>query len=877
MKRFILIDGSNMLFRAYYAVPAHFSTSTGQPTNAVFGFVTMLNKLLNRKVPDFGAVVFDPPGGSFRKRESEDYKSNRARMPEDLASQLPLIDRAVEAFQFPVLRITDFEADDVIATLAKEAEAAGHEVLIVSSDKDFSQLLTENVSMLDGMKDVTYTPELVRKKFGVSPEKFVDFQALCGDKIDNIPGVAGIGKKTASKLLDEWESLDGILENLEAIGGSAAKKIGEHREDALMSRRLARLRQDVEHGVAWESFVYSDPNQDSLNELFNELEFYSLLKAGSEQIEAEAQAATDVAQVSTPKDLQKFLTAERLAFSLLFDGAGPNSEFVAASLTVVGESDVASLSILPSQNAEWSEFFANFQGTLVTHDAQDLYRWCQLSSIEPPARVFDTRTAHYVLDPSKGMPHDLVKVAKIRLQIVLPKLEDSLGKGKSQKTWAEVDLNTQSAYISAWVRAVSALDVALVPLLEEADIDTILADEVRLSKVLVDMELTGIAVDRAGLESLSTEFREKLAGLEAKIFELAGREFNVGSPKQLSEVLFEDLSLPVIKKTKTGYSTNAEVLEKLAVDHEIARELLEYRKFEKLISTYVDVLLREVNAKTGDRVHCRFGQTVSTTGRLSTSEPDLQRTPVRTEEGKRIRRLFKAGPGHQLVVADWSQIELRVLTHLCHDPVLVKAFSENADIHKRTASELFGKPEEEITKDQRDTAKTVNFATIYGQGSSALGQNLGIPKKEAKAIIAKYFEVYAGVREWIDDTMERALVTGTVETIAGRSRFIPELFSKNFAVKQAGERMAVNTPVQGSAADICKAVMIRIADFFSSRPDLKSKMLLQIHDELVFECPDSEVEEVKAKVTELMENAWELTVPLLVSVGVGPSWEEAKE
>ena len=837
----------------------------------------MLSKLLNRKVPDFGAVVFDPPGGSFRKRESDDYKANRARMPEELASQIPLIDRAVQAFQFPVLRITDFEADDVIATLAKQAEAAGHEVLIVSSDKDFSQLLTENVSMLDGMKDVTYTPELVRKKFGVTPELFVDYQALCGDKIDNIPGVAGIGAKTASKLLDEWGSLDGILENVDSIKGSAGKKIRESREDAILSRRLARLRQDVEHGVAWEEFVYADPCQDSLNELYNELEFYSLLKAGSEQMEAEAQAAGDVSQVKSPKELGAFQSFPRLAFSLLFDGAGPNSEFVAASLTGVGETDVASLPIVDSQSDEWTDFFKSFSGVLVTHDAQDLYRWCQLSGIEPPARVFDTRTAHYVLDPSKGMPHDLGKVAKIRLQTILPKIEDSLGKGKSKKTWSQVDFETQSAYISAWVRAVSHLDVALEPIVEEAAIDSILADEVRLAKVLVDMELTGIGVDRAGLEDLSTEFRDKLAGLQSKIYDLAGREFNVGSPKQLSVVLFEEMGLPVIKKTKTGYSTNAEVLDKLAVDHEIARVLLEYRKFEKLISTYVAVLLREVNPKTGDRVHCHFGQTVSTTGRLSTSDPDLQRTPVRTEEGRRIRRLFQAKPGHQLIVADWSQIELRVLTHLCHDPVLVKAFSENADIHKRTASELFGKPEDEVSKEERDTAKTVNFATIYGQGSSALGQNLGIPKKEAKAIIAKYFEVYAGVREWIDDTMERALVTGTVETIAGRSRFIPELFSKNFAVKQAGERMAVNTPVQGSAADICKAVMIQIADFLSTRSELKSKMLLQIHDELVFECPDSEVEEVKAKVTSLMENAWKLSVPLLVSVGVGPSWEEAKE
>ena len=876
MKRFVIIDGSNMLFRAYYAIPAHLSTSSGQPTNAVFGFVTMLTKLMEKKNPDYAAVVFDPPGGSFRKRESEDYKANRAQMPDDLQSQLPLIDRVVESFNLPVLRITDFEADDVIATLAKEAEEAGGQVLIVSSDKDFSQLLNDKVSMLDGMRDLTYTPELVVKKFGVPPHQFVDFQALCGDKIDNIPGVPGIGKKTASKLLNEYKSLDGILESLDEIGGSAAKKIAEHREDALLSRKLARLRTSVEHGRELEELAFTAPDQEALNKLFRELEFFSLLKAtGESQVAQETREAITVLEAG--QTVPEALGRKTLIVSLVGENRGHRFDTVGlalmdteeAHLTYIPEPQEKSLNVL-------RQFFSEHSPNLIVHDAREFFRWCLLNQIERPIQVFDTMTASYLIDPAKGMPHDLVKLAKIHLHRVLKTEKDMVGSGRSQKEWDDLEVTELSEYGAHLCKAVGELYQIFRPGLEEAGLTPLAAEEVRLSAVLAGMELAGIKVDKPGLETLSQEFRRELADLEKQIFALAGSEFNVGSPKQLATVLFEDLGLPVIKKTKTGYSTNAEVLERLAADgHEICQKLLVYRKFEKLINTYVDVLLREIDEEDG-RVHCQFNQTASTTGRLITSDPDLQRTPVRTEEGKRIRKLFQAGPGCRLLVADWSQVELRIMAHLSGDKVLRSAFSQNADIHKRTASELFHKPEEEVTKTERDTAKTVNFATIYGQGASALAQNLGIKKKEAEKIIHRYFEVYSGVKRWVEETTERARVLGKVETLAGRTRFIPELFSKNFAVKQAGERMAVNTPVQGSAADICKKVMLLISDEMKTRSHLKSRMLLQIHDELVFECPENEVDEMVELVTRHMENAWKLEVPLLVSVGVGRSWEEAK-
>lgn len=876
MKRFVLIDGSNMLFRAYYAIPAHLSTSSGQPTNAVYGFVTMLAKLLERKNPDYAAVVFDPVGGSFRQRESADYKANRSAMPDDLASQIPLIDRVVEAFQIPVMRVTDFEADDVIATLAKEVEAQGQQVLIVSSDKDFSQLLNDKVSMLDGMRDLTYTPELVVKKFGVPPEQFVDFQALCGDKIDNIPGVPGIGKKTASKLLSQYQTLEKILDSLEEIGGSAAKKIGNHRDDAILSQKLARLDVNVDHGLKLEELAFQAPDQTALNELYRDLEFFSLLKAtGKSQVAASTKEAITVLaeDQSIPEDLK----SKKLVVTTIGEVAGHRFETVGLALFDQKQEQTTYLQnpCGEKQIGDTRSFWDSFQGEVVTHDAREFFRFCQQYEFRRPEKVFDTRTASYLLDPGKGVPHDLVKLSKIHLHRVLKTQDDLLGKGRSRKDWGEIELTELSEYAAHLSLACSELEEQFRPALLEADALDVAADEVRLAWTLAEMERAGILVDKDGLEELSQEFRGRLKGLEETIFSLAGREFNIGSPKQLATVLFEEMGLPIIKRTKTGYSTNAEVLERLAQDHEIAKILLEYRKYEKLINTYVDVLLREIDDRDG-RVHCQFGQTASTTGRLITSEPDLQRTPVRTEEGKRIRQQFKAKEGCRLLVADWSQVELRIMAHLSQDPVLLDAFKNGADIHKRTASELFDKPESEISREERDTAKTVNFATIYGQGSSALAQNLGIAKKEAKDIIDRYFKVYSGVRNWIDHTMEEARVMGRVRTLAGRTRFIPELFSKNFAVKQAGERMAVNTPVQGSAADICKKVMIDIDNDMKSKSHLQSRMLLQIHDELVFECPTEEIEEMKELVTHHMENGWKLDVPLLVSVGVGESWEEAK-
>lgn len=876
MKRLLLIDGSNMLFRAYYAIPAHLTTSTGQPTNAVRGFVTMLNKLLARKTPDFAAVVFDPPGGSFRKRHSPDYKANRARMPEDLRAQIPLIDRAVEAFKFALLRVTDFEADDVIATLARRGEAEGYQVVIVSSDKDFSQLVSERVSLYDAMRELTYDAELVRKKFGVLPYQFVDYQALCGDKVDNIPGVPGIGAKTAASLLVEWDSLDKLLENLPQVKGKAASLIASNRDAALLSRKLAMLDWQVDLDADWSCLAFQNPDQTALNELFTELEFFSLLAADSDSQTLIDEAKDSLHILSDPQELLDLVSTEdRLALNLMATARGFEFDAVGISLIAQVGSVVWFAPFSGPWLGAWKEFFATFEGELIVHDLKAWYRFFIEHNFCSQARFWDNRTASYLIDPAKGMPHDLEKVVKLRLQQVLPALSDLLGKGKKEQKLEDVSFTQAAAFSASWVQAILGLYQVLKPEVSDLGIEALCQQEIALAKVLAKMEVAGIAVDGEGLKALSVEFKKKLAQLEAQIFALVGHEFNVSSPKQLAEVLFEELKLPVIKKTKTGYSTDAAVLEKLAQDYEICKLLLEYRKFDKLITAFVDGLYEYIDSKTG-RLHASFGQTASATGRLITSNPNLQQTPVQTEEGRRIRRLFCAPTGYRLLVADWSQIELRILAHLCRDPALVEAFNLNIDVHARTAGELFGKTPSQVSRQEREVAKTVNFATIYGQGSTALAQNLGITKKEAEAIIEKYFKVYSGVRAWLDHTIDMARVMGKVSTIAGRTRFIPELFSKNFAVLQAGERMAINTPVQGSAADICKQAMLSIDRELGKRAYLKSRMLLQIHDELVFECPEAEIEEMTELVRHNMEYGFSLSVPLVVSIGSGPNWEEAK-
>tara|TARA_R110002096_G_scaffold433887_3_gene653826 strand:- start:31873 stop:34539 length:2667 start_codon:yes stop_codon:yes gene_type:complete len=883
-ERLILVDGSSLIYRAYYAIPANFSTSQGLPTNAIYGFATMFKKVLSGKTPELGAVIFDAPGKTFRSEKYPEYKSHRPRMDDELKQQLSWIDKLVQAHQFPLLRVPGYEADDIIATLVEQANAANVEVHIISGDKDFAQLISESVRMVDTLRDVVYTPELVRKKWGVPPQQFVDWQAMVGDKADNIPGVPGIGAKGAALLLERFGDLETILASTDELKGRQKTNLVEFAEQARLSRELATLDRATPLEKNLQDLRLQLPESTALNELYTELEFYSLLSADAAALEQGADDDCEYRAILDEAALEKLVvsmtTQEKVAVLPLFDLPSPVTGTLAA-LAICYQNKEATLIPLVGPDGlgeaalgHLKAWFEDPQKAKLCHNAKELWVCLQRLGIELRGVTGDTILESFLVDPTRLIPHRIDQIVKDLLHTTVPPAKHILGSGKKERRFSELTAEEMREWSGQQVDAVFQCWPKIRERLVSENQQGYLEDiDLPLSWLLGSMELAGILVDPKSLATMGEEFSARLATYEAEIFEHAGRSFNIASTKQLSAVLFDEMKLPVIKRTKSGYSTKAEVLEKLAEKHDIAKVLLEHRKLAKLINTYTDVLQREVNPDTG-RVHATFQQTVGATGRLITTEPDLQRTPIKTPEGRRIRETFIAKEGHRLISADWSQIELRLLAHFTDDELLVESFANNLDVHSRTASQLFKCKLEEITQDQRRVGKLVNFATIYGQGSTALGQILGVPKKEAQSYIAGYFEAYSGVRTWLDETMEAALECGFVTTLLGRRRYIPELSSNSFMIRQAGERIAANTPIQASAADICKVAMLNIAKEMKKR-DLKATMLLQIHDELVFECPNDEVEELRTLVKHEMETVHPLKVPLVADVGVGANWSEA--
>lgn len=884
-ERVVLIDGSSMIYRAFYAIPSSFQTSHGLLTNATYGFALMFRKILAGRRPTMGAVVFDAPGKTFRDEKFPEYKAQRPRMPGELKVQLEWIDKVVRTHDWPQLKIEGFEADDVIGTLTKQAVALGHEVHIISADKDFAQLISDDVKMIDTMRDITYDPELVRKKWGVPPSQIVDLLALLGDKVDNVPGVPGIGKKGAAKLLEQYGDVPTILEHVGELKGRAKKALEENAELAKLSRELVIIRQDVELPKKIEDLEIPEVDEERVNELYRELEFFSFLGGGEEAAEEAAEDA-DFAPVSSLDELDALLAglgAEPVAFQAVWDAPS----FVSGAFVGLAISPKPGVGrFVPLHEGEGAlgepaverlkAWLEDPERSKVAHDVRDQMTLLSRFGVELAGVRGDTQLGSFLIDPGRIIPHPIEQVAREFLHRPLAPPKTVLGSGKKERRFADVPLGE----LSDWACHLSGAVVEMWPLIEEGVEErgqTKNLQEVALpmSRLLARMQLDGIRVDKARLEELGEEFEARKGEVEARIYELAGKEFNIGSPKQLSEVLFEDLGLPVIKRTKTGYSTAADVLERLAPKHEIAGLILRQRALAKLINTYTRVLAEAVLPETG-RVHCTIQQTTGVSGRLITTDPDLQRTPIRTDDGKRIREAFIPRDGWVLISADWSQIELRVLAHFSDDPLLIESFVENVDIHRRTASQLFDVAPEEVDAAQRNVGKTVNFATIYGQGATALGQQLGISRSEAKGYIDRYFERYSKVRAWIDRTIADAHVNGYVETLLGRRRYVPELSSNNFTDRSYGERIAANTPIQGSAADLCKLAMLQI-DARMRDAKLQGKMLLQIHDELLFECPPGELEALEEIVKDRMENAVELRVPLVVDIGHGASWAEAKE
>ena len=882
--RVVLVDGTAIIYRAWFALPKNLRTSFGLTTNAVFGFATMFRKLFAGRTPVLGAVVFDAPGRTFRDEKFPEYKSDRPRMDDELRAQLPWIDKVTEVWGFPILRVPGYEADDVIGTLAKQAAARGDEVHIVSGDKDFCQLIDDRIRMLDTIRDITYDAELVRKKWGVTPDKFVDLLALMGDKIDNIPGVPGIGKKGAAGLLERFGDLETILASTDELKGRQQANLREFADQARLSQELATIDTAVPLDVTLDDLELPPIDQAAVNKLFLELEFYSLIdEADKDALASEGEYGT-VWIAEGAKHTVEWLANgdEPVAIHPVFDvEENAWTDLVGLAVTKepgtgwffpirgpgdhLGDAGIAALK-------PWLESPACPK---VAWDWKRLWLGLKRLGIEAQGCVFDVRLASFLIDPTNNIPHRLEQLVREFLHRTIKAGKNVVGSGKKTIPFSQAPTED----VTLWAGHLADAVITMLPIVRdrlEAEGQTaqLLEHDLPLSYVLGRMELAGIEVDANDLDLLGQEFRQRMGEHEQKVWEFAGREFNIKSTKQLGAVLFDEMGLPVIKRTKTGYSTNEEVLTRLAAKgHGIATEILDYRKMAKLINTYTDVLAAAVNPDTG-RIHPTFMQTTGATGRLISTDPDIQRTPITTPEGRRIRQAFVASEGHKLISADWSQIELRILAHVCRDPALVEAFTEGWDIHARTAAGLFGVAREDVTREQRNVGKTVNFATIYGQGATALAQILGVERKQAKAWIDAYFATYAGVRQWLDQTMETALETGYVTTLLGRRRYIPELSSNNNMDRQTGKRMAANTPIQGSAADLCKEVMLEI-DRRLTAEGMRTRMLLQIHDELVFEAPDDEVEQACTIVRECMESFVQLEVPLVVDVGVGANWSEA--
>lgn len=922
----ILVDGSSYLYRAYHAFPP-LTNSAGEPTGAMYGVLNMLRSLVMQYKPSHVAVVFDAKGKTFRDELFESYKSHRPPMPDDLREQIAPLHEMVEAMGLPLLVVPGVEADDVIGTLAREASQKGMSVLISTGDKDMAQLVEPNVTLINTMTNTILGPDEVKDKYGVPPELIIDFLALMGDSSDNIPGVPGVGEKTALALLQGIGSLESIYNDLDAIAplgfrGSKtlAPKMAENRELAFLSYQLATIKTDVELEKCCEELQVAQPDPDKLHQLFSRYEFKrwlvdvengSWMEAKAGKAPTNRATATKPVAAATPVAPAPTLSAENyqtilekadlvhwiekltLAPLFAFDtetdsldtqearlvGMSFAIEAGHAAYLPLGHDYLDALVQLPLDEviALMKPILENEKilkvGQNLKYDAEVLENY----GIELKGIAFDTMLESYVLNSVAGMGrHDMDSLADRHLNHKTVSFEEIAGKGKKQLTFNQIALEEAANYAAEDADVTLLLHQALYPQLEaEPKLAHIFHNiEIPLVPVLVRMERKGVLIDASVLAAQSKIITARLAELEKEAFELAGEEFNLASPKQLQVILFEKLQLPIIKKTPSGAaSTNEEVLEELALNHALPKLLLEHRSLAKLKSTYTDKLPLMISPRT-QRVHTSYHQAVTATGRLSSRDPNLQNIPVRTEEGRRIRQAFIARKGYKVMAADYSQIELRIMAHLSQDKGLLTAFAEGKDIHKATAAEVFGVALEDVTNDQRRSAKAINFGLIYGMSAFGLARQLGIPRGEAQRYMDLYFERYPGVLRYMENTRLQASEQGYVETLEGRRLYLADINASNGMRRKAAEREAINAPMQGTAADIIKKAMIAVDEWLQTEKP-NADMLMQVHDELVFEVKESELEHVQEKVQALMEQSMTLDVPLKVDVGVGDNWDEA--
>jgi DNA polymerase-1 len=883
-----LIDGTAYIYRAYHAVRG-LSNSKGQATNAIYGFTRMLIKLMEDREPEYVGMFFDAKGPTFRHEIYAEYKANRPPMPEDLVSQLAYIKKITTGFNIPIIERQGFEADDLIGTCARKAEAAGFKVIMVTGDKDFKQLVTENALIWDPMKDKLIDAAAIHDELAIEPAQVIDMLGLAGDTSDNVPGVPGIGPKTALSLLRQFGDMEGIYDRIHEVSRPKQReKLAQFREQALLSKRLVTIDTQVEIDFDPETLRVTASDQQALEALYAELEFRQLQQTAAHRNDLSKKQYAAVMDLAALESLVKRLQAAP-CFALDTETTSVNpmqAQLVGISVALeaneayyipCGHRYLGAPTQLDCKTI-LEALAPVFNDPTITKIGQNIkYDWIVLErhGAKLAGIGFDTMLASYLLDPGKRA-HNLDRIALDFLGHQTITYEDVAGKGKKAVSFDQILVEKAVPYACEDADITLMAKDCLAPKLQEAGVERLFNEvEMPLVPVLKRMEMTGMCVDRNRLGTLSENFADQMGKLEEEIYELAGETFNVKSSQQLGHILFEKIGLPVIKKTrkKTGYSTDVDVLTQLASKHELPALVLRHRSLAKLKSTYADALLELIHPETG-RIHTSFNQTVAATGRLSSSDPNLQNIPIRTAEGRQIREAFVPREGWQLVAADYSQIELRLLAHVSGDPILSQSFRDGEDIHARTAAEVFQALPGFVDPELRRQAKAINFGIIYGMSAYGLSKNLDISQKMAQTYIDNYFARYQGVQAYMRATISTARESGQTSTLLGRIRPLPDIHSKNHNLRQFAERMAINTPIQGTAADLIKLAMIRM-DKALEKAGLRAAMLLSVHDEIVFEAPPEELSELESLATEVMERVWELDVPLKVNIDSGDNWAKA--
>lgn len=886
-KKIVIIDGNSLINRTFYALPL-LSTKDGVYTNAVYGFVNVLYKIFEDYAPDYIAVAFDRKAPTFRHKAFDEYKAGRKKMPSELAQQLPILKEVLDAFNIHRVEIDGFEADDLIGTLVKFCEEKNLAPIVITGDRDALQLASNKTKILITKKGISslesYDENGVLERYEVTPKQFIDVKGLMGDKSDNIPGVPGIGEKTAIKLIKEFGSIENLLNNIDNVSSNKLRdKIAEYAEQVVLSKKLATIIVDVPVEISLEELKVEAPNTDALLTLFNRLEFRKLIEKlkGSEEKQEDRIKPCNIHVIGSAEALKslKEKIKRHGSFCLKVFHEGKD----------IKNDPILGISIMISE--EESYFMDTHHNTNIIHSLKDVFEDGTIKKYGHQIKkdilalrqydilmngiAFDSAIALYLIDPTRTN-YEISDIAAEYLSVMIPSEEEVFGKGKKRIAYGEIGQEKLIQYGNNWCDTVRKSKDLLIKQIKEYGLEELYYDvEIPLIEVLAEMEFQGFMVDRNMLDTLGRELDEKIECLTAEIFREAGEAFNINSTKQLGGILFDKLGLPPIKKTKTGYSTNIEVLEKLYNKHSIIPKIIEYRQLVKLKSTYIDGLIAVINGAT-HKIHSSFNQTVTATGRISSTEPNLQNIPIKLEIGREIRKVFvPTNENYMLLDADYSQIELRVLAHISQDKHLIEAFEQGQDIHTATASKVFKVPIDEVTSLQRSRAKAVNFGIVYGISDYGLSENLHITKKEAQKYIDEYFSQYDGVRQYMENIVKEGKEKGFVTTLLNRRRYIPELKSKNFNLRSFGERTAMNTPIQGSAADIIKIAMIRVYKQLRDR-GLRSKLILQVHDELVVEVHKDEMEEVKEMVLYEMEHAIDLDVQLKVDMNIGSNWYNAK-